>query len=79
MFLFFKLFSWAQHHPNDWISRALRQYRASLGDLLGVACFSQLMMGPSRFKWRHGFIPQIAILFFLISWMEELGYMAWVV
>lgn len=79
-FIFQAIFSWASY-PMDWIESGFATLQGSLGDLLGDGLFSQLIV-KGLIPGLSGvmvFIPQIAILFFLISWMEELGYMARVV
>lgn len=62
----------------DWIESGFASLQGGLGDLMGDGLFSQLIV-KGLIPGLSGvivFIPQIAILFFLISWMEELGYMA---
>ncbi|MEI2695514.1 MAG: FeoB small GTPase domain-containing protein [Saprospiraceae bacterium] len=79
-FIFQAIFSWASY-PMDWIESGFASLQGGLGDLMGDGLFSQLIV-KGLIPGLSGvivFIPQIAILFFLISWMEELGYMARVV
>jgi ferrous iron transport protein B len=81
MFLIFQaIFSWASY-PMDWIESGFAILQNELGQVMPQSWFSELII-KGLIPGLSGvivFIPQIAILFFLISWMEELGYMARVV
>lgn len=78
--IFQAIFSWASY-PMDWIEGAFGWLQVYFEGIFPQSWLSDLLI--------HGllpglsgvmvFIPQIAILFFLIAWMEESGYMARVV
>ncbi len=79
-FIFQAIFSWASY-PMNLIESGFATLQNELGNIMPQSWFSQLII-KGLIPGLSGvivFIPQIAILFFLISWMEELGYMARVV
>ncbi|MBK8956077.1 MAG: ferrous iron transport protein B [Saprospiraceae bacterium] len=79
-FVFQAIFSWASI-PMDFIESGFAYLQGLLGETLPQGWLSDLMI-KGLLPGLSGvlvFIPQIALLFFLISWMEELGYMARVV
>lgn len=78
--IFQAIFSWASY-PMDLIENSFAWLQVYLGNVLPKNCLSDLII-QGLLPGLSGvmvFIPQIAILFFLISWMEESGYMARVV
>jgi ferrous iron transport protein B len=81
MFLIFQaIFSWASF-PMDLIESGFASMQNILSEHLPSGWISDLIV-KGLVPGLSGvmvFIPQIAILFFLISWMEEFGYMARVV
>ncbi|MFZ1424555.1 MAG: ferrous iron transport protein B [Saprospiraceae bacterium] len=79
-FIFQAIFSWAQY-PMDWIETGFSWFQQFLVNILEPGWFSDLIL-KGLIPGLRGvlvFVPQIALLFFLIGWMEELGYMARVV
>ncbi len=81
MFLIFQaIFSWASI-PMDFIEEGFSSLQSFLEVRLPHNGFTDLILNGiiPGLSGVMVFIPQIAILFFLISWMEELGYMARVV
>lgn len=81
MFLIFQaIFSWASI-PMDFIEEGFSRLQSFLELRLPHNGFTDLILNGiiPGLSGVMVFIPQIAILFFLISWMEELGYMARVV
>ncbi len=79
-FIFQAIFSWASY-PMNLIESGFAALQNGLSQVMNPGWFSQLII-KGIIPGLSGvivFIPQIAILFFLISWMEELGYMARVV
>ncbi|MBK9108451.1 MAG: ferrous iron transporter B [Saprospiraceae bacterium] len=81
MFLVFQaIFSWASI-PMDYIESAFASLQGVLSEMLPHGWLSDLIL-KGIIPGLSGvlvFIPQIALLFLLIGWMEELGYMARVV
>lgn len=81
MFLVFQaIFSWATL-PMDLIEGGFARLQSLLGDWLPAGWATELLVKGvvPGLSGVMVFIPQIALLFFLIGWMEELGYMARVV
>lgn len=79
-FVFQAIFSWASI-PMDFIESGFAFLQGYLGAHMPSGWFTDLII-KGILPGMSGvvvFIPQIALLFFLISWMEELGYMARVV
>lgn len=76
-FVFQAIFSWATI-PMDWIEGLFTSGAVAISDLLPEGWFSDLLVNG---VWAGlggvvVFVPQIAILFFLISVLEESGYMS---
>lgn len=75
--LFQSIFAWASY-PMDWIEGGIAHLSALVSGLLPEGWVSSLII--DGFLAGLGgilvFVPQIAILFFLISLLEEVGYMA---
>jgi ferrous iron transport protein B len=81
MFLVFQaIFSWATL-PMDLIEGGFAGLQSLLGEWLPAGWATELLVKGvvPGLSGVMVFIPQIALLFFLIGWMEELGYMARVV
>lgn len=81
MFLVFQaIFSWATL-PMDLIEGGFARLQSMLGEWLPAGWMTELLVKGvvPGLSGVMVFIPQIALLFFLIGWMEELGYMARVV
>jgi ferrous iron transport protein B len=78
MFLVFQaIFAWAVL-PMDWIDQQFANLATYLQDLLPVNLLSRLLT-EGLIPGISGilvFVPQITILFFLITLLEEVGYMA---
>ncbi|MCB0654790.1 MAG: ferrous iron transport protein B [Saprospiraceae bacterium] len=75
--VFQAVFSWATY-PMEWIESAFGYASSTLGASLPPTWWSSLLI-DGMIPGIAGilvFIPQIAILFFIISLMEESGYMA---
>lgn len=77
LLVFQAIFSWAQI-PMDWIDRGFAELGSLLDTHLPQHWFSSLLTAGilPGLSGILVFIPQIAILFFLISLLEEIGYMA---
>ena len=78
MFLVFQaIFSFAEY-PMQWIEQSFIFLGASLRNILGYNWFGDLFIDGilAGLSGVLVFIPQIAILFFLISLLEEVGYMS---
>ncbi|HEX5624668.1 MAG TPA: ferrous iron transport protein B, partial [Saprospiraceae bacterium] len=79
-FMFQAIFSWASY-PMDWIEGGFAHGQSWLAEVLPDGWVSELITN-GLLPGLSGvlvFIPQIAILFLIIAWMDELGYMARVV
>ena len=77
LFVFQAIFAWASY-PMDAIESGFGYIGASLGNILPSGWFNDLVT-QGVIPGLSGvliFVPQIAILFFLISLLDELGYMA---
>ncbi len=78
MFLVFQaIFSWAAA-PMDFIEHTFAQLSSSIKAQLPVTWWSSLITEGliAGLSGVLTFVPQIAILFFLVSLLEEVGYMA---
>ncbi len=75
--MFQSIFSWAAY-PMDWIDAGFSNLASWLGDALPQGWFNDLVTQGvlAGLGGIMVFVPQIAILFFLISLLEEVGYMA---
>ena len=75
--VFQAIFSWASY-PMEWIESAFGYASSTLGETLPATWWSSLLIDGiiPGIAGILVFIPQIAILFFIISLMEESGYMA---
>lgn len=81
MFLLFQaIFDWSQY-PMDWIENNIAALSESLANWLGSGWHTALLTDGilAGLSGILVFVPQIAILFFLISILEEVGYMSRVV
>lgn len=78
LFLMFQaIYSWATG-PMDWIDEAFAQLSAGVSAVMPDAWYTSLLV-DGLIAGCGGvviFIPQIAILFFLVSVLEETGYMS---
>lgn len=75
--IFQAIFAWATH-PMDWIEQGFGGLGAWLGTVLPQGWINNIIT-EGVLAGLGGilvFVPQIAILFFLVSLLEELGYMA---
>jgi len=75
--VFQSIFAWASY-PMDWIEGGIAQVSALVNDILPEGWVRSLIT-EGLLAGLSGilvFVPQIAILFFLISILEEVGYMA---
>jgi ferrous iron transport protein B len=75
--IFQSIFAWATY-PMDWIEQGFGGLGAWLGDVLPEGWINSIIT-EGVLAGLGGilvFVPQIAILFFLVSLLEELGYMA---
>ncbi|MBK9254726.1 MAG: ferrous iron transport protein B [Saprospiraceae bacterium] len=78
MFLVFQaIFSWATY-PMDWIEYGFAQMGQWLSDFLPESWFTDLLVNGvlAGLSGVIIFVPQITILFLLISLLEESGYMS---
>ncbi|MCB0703780.1 MAG: ferrous iron transport protein B [Saprospiraceae bacterium] len=75
--VFQAIFSWASY-PMDWIDGSMTSLGAWFQDIMPEAWYTNLLT-EGILAGLGGvliFIPQIAILFFLVALLEEVGYMA---
>ncbi|MFN3951439.1 MAG: ferrous iron transport protein B [Thermaurantimonas sp.] len=77
LLIFQSLFAWTSA-PMDWIDRQFAAFGGLLGEILPVGRFTDLLTdgiipGISGIVI---FVPQIAVLIFFISLLEETGYMS---
>lgn len=80
MFVFQAIFSWSTI-PMDWIDLKFAELATYLQSILSVNLFSRLLT-EGLIPGISGvlvFVPQITILFLLITLLEEIGYMSRVV
>lgn len=77
LLVFQAIFAWASY-PMDWIEQIFGAAGESLKAVLPAGWFTDLLTDGvlAGLGGVLVFIPQIAILFFLISLLEEVGYMA---
>ncbi|MFM8450594.1 MAG: ferrous iron transport protein B [Haliscomenobacter sp.] len=75
--LFQSIFSWATY-PMDWIEGGIGQLSHWIKSTLPAGWFNDLLSDGvlAGLAGVLVFVPQIALLFFLISILEEVGYMA---
>ncbi len=80
LFVFQAIFAWASY-PMDWIEEIFAVSGVWVGQMLGDNWFSDLIVNGviAGLGGILVFVPQIAILFLLISILEETGYMSRVV
>ncbi len=80
LFVFQAIFSWAAY-PMDWIDSAFAQLSEWLSNSLPANALTDLLIDGivAGLGGIVIFVPQIAILFFLIGLLEEVGYLARVV
>lgn len=80
LFVFQAIFTWASY-PMDWIENAFALSGEWVSHILGDNWFSDLMVNGiiAGLGGIIVFVPQIAILFLLITILEESGYMSRVV
>ncbi len=80
LFVFQAIFSWAAY-PMDWIDEAFAHLSEHLSNSLPANAFTDLLINGivAGLGGIVIFVPQIAILFFLIGLLEEVGYLARVV
>lgn len=78
--VFQAIFSWASY-PMDWIESGFGWLQVYFDGVFPKSWMTDLIINGllPGLSGVMVFIPQIAILFFLITWMEESGYMARVV
>ena len=80
LFVFQSIFTWAEY-PMEWIEKGFAISGVWVGKFLGSSWFSDLLVNGviAGLGGIVVFVPQIAILFFLITILEESGYMSRVV
>ncbi len=80
LFVFQAIFSWAAY-PMDWIDSGFAQLSEWLSNSLPANAITDLLVNGivAGLGGIVIFVPQIAILFFLIGLLEEVGYLARVV
>ncbi len=77
LFVFQAIFAWATY-PMDWIEAFFGSLGGYLTEVMAAGWFTDLIT-KGLIPGLSGvliFVPQIAILFFLITLLEEIGYMA---
>lgn len=78
LFLLFQSVFWIAHYPMDGIEWVFGQLSGWLGNVLPVSWWSDLLINGvvAGFSGIMVFVPQIMILFGLITLLEDTGYMA---
>ncbi len=78
LFFLFQSIFWLASYPMDGIEWAFQQVSAALGDALPTAWWSDLLINGlvAGLSGILVFVPQIMILFGLITLLEDTGYMA---
>lgn len=78
LFILFQSVFWLASFPMDWIEAAFKQLTTSLNGVLPTAWWSDLLVNGvvAGLGGIVIFVPQIMILFGLITILEDTGYMA---
>jgi ferrous iron transport protein B len=78
LFLLFQSVFWLAQHPMDWIELGFAKLSSSLSASMPVAWWSDLIINGviAGLSGILVFVPQIMILFGLITLLEDTGYMA---
>jgi ferrous iron transport protein B len=78
LFLLFQMVFWLAQYPMDWIDSGFAVLNSSLSSLLPKTWWSDLITNGalSGLSGILVFVPQIMILFGLITLLEDTGYMA---
>lgn len=78
LFLLFQSIFWLASYPMDGIEWAFQQVSTALGNILPTAWWSDLLINGlvAGLSGILVFVPQIMILFGLITLLEDTGYMA---
>lgn len=76
-FVFQAIYAWAEH-PMNWIESGFNALSGFVKETLAPGWFTDLLTDGviTGLGGIMVFVPQIAILFFLITLLEEIGYMA---
>jgi len=78
MFVVFALIFWVAQYPMDWIDAGFSWAGAAIGDLVPAGILESLLV-EGVIGGVGGvlvFLPQICILFFFLSLLEDTGYLA---
>ncbi len=78
LFLLFQSVFWLAKYPMDWIDYGFAHFSKALGTSLPVVWWSDLLINGviAGLSGIAVFVPQIMILFGLITLLEDTGYMA---
>ncbi len=78
LFILFQSVFWLAQHPMDWIETGFAALNNSLASALPENMFSDMLLNGvlAGLSGIFVFVPQIMILFGLISLLEDTGYMA---
>lgn len=78
LFLLFQSVFWLAKYPMDWIELAFAKISSSVSDVLPASRWSDLLVNGAiaGLSGILVFVPQIMILFGLITILEDTGYMA---
>lgn len=78
LFILFQSVFWLAQHPMDWIETGFAKLSGGVADLLPAVWWSDLLINGviAGLSGILVFIPQIMILFGLITLLEDTGYMA---
>lgn len=78
LFLLFQSIFWLAQYPMDWIDAGFAQLRQFLTNVLPINSFTDLLINGviAGLNGILVFVPQIMILFGLITLLEDSGYMA---
>jgi ferrous iron transport protein B len=78
LFLLFQSVFWLAHYPMDWIDSGFAQLNSFLSSVLPQSWWSNLLLNGvlAGLSGILVFVPQIMLLFGLITLLEDTGYMA---
>jgi ferrous iron transport protein B len=78
LFLLFQMVFWLAQYPMDWIDSGFAKLNSALSSILPTAWWSDLLTNGvlAGLSGILVFVPQIMILFGLVTLLEDTGYMA---
>lgn len=78
LFILFQSIFWLAHYPMDWLEQGFSALGSALGSVMQPSLFKDLLINGilAGLSGIAVFVPQIMILFGLITVLEDSGYMA---